>query len=51
MRMLERLDPAQRAEMHTAIRAWLSCPAEKRPSAQALGQRIAEIAASMVGAQ
>jgi hypothetical protein len=40
-------DPAAdlaEAEMLRAIRAWLRCPAEKRPSAAALGQRIAAIA-------
>lgn len=33
-------------EMQSAIRAWLQCPAEKRPSPAALGQRITEIAAA-----
>ena len=37
-------------ELYQAIKAWLECPPEKRPTAQALGQRIAEIAASMVEA-
>lgn len=31
-------------EMHQAIRVWSECPPEKRPTAEALGQRIAEIA-------
>jgi hypothetical protein len=35
----------QEAEMRSSISAWLKCPSEKRPSAAALGQRIAEIAA------
>lgn len=34
------------ADMRLAIRAWLKCPAEKRPSAQALGERIASIASA-----
>ena len=29
-----------RADMQLAIKAWLKCPAEKRPSAQSLGLRI-----------
>ena len=37
-------------ELYQAIKAWLECAPEKRPTAQALGQRIAEIAASMVEA-
>jgi hypothetical protein len=32
------------ADMRLAIKAWLKCPEEKRPSPAALGQRIAEIA-------
>lgn len=35
------------AEIRRAIRAWLKCPTEKRPSPAALGQRIAEIAAAL----
>ena len=31
-------------EMHTAIAAWFDCPRERRPSAEALGERIAAIA-------
>jgi hypothetical protein len=31
-------------EMQSAIRAWLNCPADKRPSAWALGQQIERIA-------
>jgi hypothetical protein len=34
------------ADMRLAIRAWLKCPVEKRPSPAALGQRIADIAAA-----
>lgn len=30
--------------MVKAIRAWLQCPREKRPSSQGLGKRITEIA-------
>lgn len=36
------------AEMLTAIRVWLECPVDKRPSPAALGQRIAEIAGTTV---
>jgi len=36
--------PAPTDEMLAAIRAWLDCPAEKRPSSTALGIRIAAIA-------
>lgn len=32
------------ADMRLAIRAWLKCPAEKRPSAFSLGYRIEQIA-------
>lgn len=32
------------ADAKIAIQAWLKCPREKRPSAEALGQRITEIA-------
>lgn len=35
------------ADMRLAIRAWLKCPADKRPSPQALGLRIAEIASAL----
>ncbi len=28
----------------SAIQAWLNCPVEKRPSAKALGERIADLA-------
>jgi|GEM_PF-3734548 len=35
------------ADMRLAIKAWLKCPAEKRPSPAALGQRISEIAAAL----
>lgn len=35
------------ADMRLAIRAWLRCPADNRPTPAALGQRIAEIAASL----
>jgi hypothetical protein len=38
-------------EMHSAIRAWLRCPPDRRPSAHALGVRIAEIAADLEGDQ
>lgn len=34
-------------EMFAAIRAWMECPAERRPTARALGQRIEEIAAAL----
>ena len=34
-------------ELYQAIKAWLECEPEKRPSAQSLGQRIAEIAAKL----
>lgn len=34
-------------EMFVAIRAWMECPVEKRPSPQALGQRIADIASAL----
>jgi hypothetical protein len=34
-------------DMRLAITAWLKCPADKRPSPAALGQRIADIAASL----
>lgn len=34
-------------EMQSAIRVWLECPADKRPSPAALGQRITEIAATV----
>lgn len=36
-----------RAEMDAAIKAWLDCPPEKRPTPQALGKRIADIAAGI----
>lgn len=39
------------AEMRLAIRAWLKCPVDKRPSAAALGQRIAEIASALPPSQ
>jgi non-ribosomal peptide synthetase component F len=41
-------DPEQAAEheLHQAIRVWLECPADKRPSPEALGERIVEIAVS-----
>ena len=32
------------AEMQKLIRAWLKCPAEKRPSASALGHSIEQAA-------
>lgn len=32
-------------EMQAAIAAWLECPKDRRPSADALGKRVAEIAA------
>jgi plasmid stability protein len=35
------------AEMRLVIKAWLKCPAEKRPSPAALGQRIADIATDL----
>jgi hypothetical protein len=38
-------------QMRAAIRAWLCCPPDRRPSPRALGARIAEIAASMEGAR
>ena len=34
-------------EMRAAIRGWLRCPPDLRPSPRALGLRIAEIAASI----
>lgn len=34
------------AEMRLAIKAWLKCPVDKRPTPAALGQRIAEIASA-----
>jgi hypothetical protein len=33
--------------MRSAIRVWLQCPVDRRPSPQALGARIADIAASI----
>lgn len=43
---LERHPPllAPEDEMRAAIRAWIECPADKRPSPTALGQRIEMIA-------
>jgi hypothetical protein len=38
-------------QMRAAIRGWLHCSPDRRPSARALGARIAEIAASMEGAR
>jgi len=35
-------------EMRKAISAWLGCPAEKRPTPQALGQRVADIASAHI---
>jgi hypothetical protein len=35
------------AEIYSVIKTWLECAAEKRPSPQALGERIAEIAAEL----
>jgi hypothetical protein len=35
------------ADMRLAIKAWLKCEPEKRPSAWSLGQRIEEIALSL----
>ena len=35
------------AEIYRAIKTWLECAPEKRPSPQSLGQRIAEIAAKL----
>lgn len=35
------------AEMRLAIKAWLKCAPDKRPSPAALGQRIADIASSL----
>jgi hypothetical protein len=34
-------------QMRSAIRVWLQCPVDRRPSPQALGARIADIAASI----
>ena len=34
-------------ELYQAIKAWLECAPEKRPSPAALGQRIAEIATEL----
>lgn len=34
-------------EMHSAVRVWLECPADRRPSAWALGKRIEEIASAL----
>lgn len=50
LQTVEQLPACDGAEalMHQAIRIWLSCPAEKRPSPQALGMRIAEIATTSV---
>ncbi len=36
-----------KAEMFRAIQAWIECPAQKRPSADALAERIRAIAASL----
>lgn len=52
MRTIEGMQTAPQAsagsegEMHAAIKAWLDCPKEKRPSAAALGKRIEDIATS-----
>jgi hypothetical protein len=35
-------------DMRKAIRAWLKCPPDKRPTPQALGQRIADIASAHI---
>jgi len=35
--------------MRSAIRGWLRCSPDRRPSARALGIRIADIAASLEG--
>lgn len=35
-------------EAFDAIRAWRECPKERRPSPEALGKRVAEIAAKSV---
>ena len=37
---------AAEAEMMMAIKAWLKCPADNRPTPAALGQRISEIASA-----
>jgi hypothetical protein len=34
-------------QMRNALQAWLSCPADKRPSPQALGELISEIATQL----
>jgi hypothetical protein len=40
------MDATVESEMRIAIRVWLDCPAEKRPSPDALGARIRDIAAA-----
>src|ERR1700739_371186 len=35
--------------MQAAIRAWINCPKDKRPSARALGQQIERIASGVAG--
>jgi len=35
------------AEIYLVIKTWLECAPEKRPSPQAFGQRIAEIATEL----
>lgn len=37
---------AAELQMLAAIKVWLDCPADRRPSPQALGMRIADIAAA-----
>jgi hypothetical protein len=34
-------------EMHAALRAWFDCPRKRRPSPEALGERIAAIASTV----
>jgi hypothetical protein len=52
--MIRELTEAERLaqdEMRTACRIWIECPPERRPSPEALAQRIAAIAADLVRAQ
>ena len=48
--IIDAFDAAQTVELEVqaAIRAWINCPAEKRPSTAALGQHIAKIAERLV---
>jgi len=43
------INPKDKAfEMDAAIAAWIECPKERRPSPEALGKRVAEIAAEFI---